>query len=303
MKYFKKFDTHTQYQSYIISSEKQLPNVSYCKEQNELHFNPYFLPILFCNYDPGTEEIETLICNKEELGDLTTKFKKIIQKGSVDDPYYEREYSISQLNEDNGYIHNLAPYNADFYFIFKNENIIPDNAFDGCSSIINITIPKGIEQINSYAFSSCSFTNVQIPNTVRIVDEYAFSRCERLEIVTLSSAMTQISSGLFEGCIKLQNIKIPNNITKIGTSAFAGCTELMSINIPSSVTEIGDNVFANCTQLQYAVFNSSTPPTVGTTIFKYPHENFIIYVPTGCVAAYESVFNGYTIQENPGDII
>ena len=42
MKYLKKFDTHSDYQTYISGSSKILPNVSYCKTQNEVHYNPSF---------------------------------------------------------------------------------------------------------------------------------------------------------------------------------------------------------------------------------------------------------------------
>jgi len=39
MKYTKKFNTHTNYNTYITGNNKVLPNVSYCKEEKELHYN------------------------------------------------------------------------------------------------------------------------------------------------------------------------------------------------------------------------------------------------------------------------
>ena len=38
--YLKKFNSHTNYEAYINSSDKLLPNVSYCKLGDELHYNP-----------------------------------------------------------------------------------------------------------------------------------------------------------------------------------------------------------------------------------------------------------------------
>ena len=38
-KYLRKFDTHSEYEEYINSQDKLLPNVSYCEDQKELHYN------------------------------------------------------------------------------------------------------------------------------------------------------------------------------------------------------------------------------------------------------------------------
>ena len=39
MKYLKKFDTHSDYQTYITGQSKELPNVSLCVQENEVHYN------------------------------------------------------------------------------------------------------------------------------------------------------------------------------------------------------------------------------------------------------------------------
>lgn len=43
-KYIKKFDTHAEYSTYINSQDKILPNVSYCEDNNEVHYTPYTPP-------------------------------------------------------------------------------------------------------------------------------------------------------------------------------------------------------------------------------------------------------------------
>jgi len=47
MKYIKKFDRHADYEAYINGGGAVLPNVSYCVDLNEVHFNKYTPP-----YDP-----------------------------------------------------------------------------------------------------------------------------------------------------------------------------------------------------------------------------------------------------------
>ena len=43
-KYLKKFDTHTQYETYIEGENVILPNVSYCNDNKDVHYNP--LPLI-----------------------------------------------------------------------------------------------------------------------------------------------------------------------------------------------------------------------------------------------------------------
>lgn len=40
MKYLKKFDQHTNYETFMDSQDLIYPNVSYCVDRNEVHFNP-----------------------------------------------------------------------------------------------------------------------------------------------------------------------------------------------------------------------------------------------------------------------
>ena len=44
MKYLKKFETHTAYQTYKDSDDYITPNVSYCVDQNEVHYEKYYDP-------------------------------------------------------------------------------------------------------------------------------------------------------------------------------------------------------------------------------------------------------------------
>ena len=39
--YLKKFENHTQYETYTASTEFITPNVSLCEQENEVHYNPY----------------------------------------------------------------------------------------------------------------------------------------------------------------------------------------------------------------------------------------------------------------------
>ena len=45
-KYLKKFENHTQYETYINGDNVSLPNVSLCVQQDEVHYNPK-IPVLY----------------------------------------------------------------------------------------------------------------------------------------------------------------------------------------------------------------------------------------------------------------
>ena len=42
--YLKLFETHTEYQTYEQSGDMIKPNVSYCEDNNDVHYNPYVDP-------------------------------------------------------------------------------------------------------------------------------------------------------------------------------------------------------------------------------------------------------------------
>lgn len=43
-KYIKLFETHSAYNAYITGQDAILPNVSYCEDNNEVHYNPFVPP-------------------------------------------------------------------------------------------------------------------------------------------------------------------------------------------------------------------------------------------------------------------
>ena len=127
---------------------------------------------------------------------------------------------------------------------------IGDCAFDGCSSLTSITIPKRVTSIGEAAFSGCSsLTSITIPNSVTSIGESAFSGCESLTSITIPKRVTSIGDCAFYGCESLTSITIPKRVTSIGEAAFYGCSSLTSINIPDSVTSIGEHALDGCKSL------------------------------------------------------
>ena len=145
------------------------------------------------------------------------------------------------------------------------------NMFIGCSNMVSVIIPDGVQDI-SRAFENCSgLTTVDIPNTVNNISyafcrcislkrlniptcvtniDHAFSGCKSLETVNIPNSITTIADYTFNGCESLSNIEIPNSVTSIGMYAFYGCIGLESLIIPSGVTNIGHTAFGNCLSIK-----------------------------------------------------
>ena len=80
-------------------------------------------------------------------------------------------------------------------------------AFEGCTSLVSVSIPDGVTKIGGGAFEGCtSLASVSIP-----------------------AGVTKIGREAFAGCTSLTSVSIPVGVTEIGREAFAGCTSLKEI--------------------------------------------------------------------------
>jgi hypothetical protein len=104
---------------------------------------------------------------------------------------------------------------------------IGKSAFDGCSSLTNITIPDGVTSIGYSAFNGCkSLTSIMIPDSVTSIGEHAFHDCKSLTSITIPDSVTSIGECAFDNCSSLTSITIPDSVTSIEWHAFDKSTIL-----------------------------------------------------------------------------
>ena len=140
-----------------------------------------------------------------------------------------------------------------FYCFMKLETVtIPDNsklkyvytsAFEKCTLLKSINLPKGLESIYSRAFISCSnLTNLTLPSTLTRIDETAFSAGPRFKNneLTVPKGVTTITSRSFDNIKDLKTINVENGVTTIEKYAFADNDSLTRVNLPSSIASVAN---------------------------------------------------------------
>ena len=182
---------------------------------------------------------------------------------------------------------------------------IGSKTFYGCYSLASITIPDNVISISSYAFQNCySLASIAIPDGVTSIDSSTFQNCYSLASITIPDGVTSIGISAFNACYSLASITITDRVTSIGGSAFLNCYSLASIAIPDRVTSIGSSAFLNCYGMAEYHLKPTTPPTLSNTnAFQNIPSDCVIYVPQGCLEAYQNATNWATyaskMQEEP----
>lgn len=85
---------------------------------------------------------------------------------------------------------------------------------------------------------------ITVPDGVTEIGSYAFSRCAGITSVKLPDSVERIRNGAFGDCTALASVNIPSSVTEIDGYAFQGCTSLETLDIPETVTDFGQYVFS-----------------------------------------------------------
>lgn len=124
----------------------------------------------------------------------------------------------------------------------NNITVIPDYAFENCSSLTNINIPTSLVQIRANAFSQTALKEFIAPESLKEIWLYAFKDAKELRNVELKN-VTEIGDMVFENCEKLESIVIPETLEEIGASVFGGCSSLQDIDLPNKPLSLDHNTF------------------------------------------------------------
>lgn len=178
------------------------------------------------------------------------------------------------------------------------------SAFMG-NNLLSVSLPGSLTMLPKSLFSACgALDNVIIPGGVTSLELSTFYKAAALQYADIPADVTSIGSSAFEGCTILRRVTIPDGVIAIAARAFASCKALIQVTIPESITSIDSYAFYFCTCAQEYHLLPTTPPTLAaTSAFNSIPSDCIIYVPAGCLEAYQSATNWATyadyMQEEP----
>jgi hypothetical protein len=135
-------------------------------------------------------------------------------------------------------------------FMFK----LARSAFKGCTSLTSIVLPEGLEVIGAEAFAETGLVEIVIPETIVMIGDFnerSDSDKER------RGESTWRYGAVFANCTSLKKVVFESVVSDIIAEAFIGCTALEEVVFANGWTTISDGMFSGCTSL-----NIDIPDTV-----------------------------------------
>ncbi|MBR4324328.1 MAG: leucine-rich repeat protein [Bacteroidales bacterium] len=207
------------------------------------------------------------------------------------------------------------------YMIKDGTQMICAHAFNGCSSLQQITIPNSVTSIGDCAFCCCSsLQQITIPNSITSIGDSAFIWCSSLRQITIPKSITNIGNNPFANCPLLtlesqsfrfivekgffidrqeQNIITYiggidtsfDSVRSIGDFYLVECKPLQHIIIPNSVTSVGDSAFWGCSSIQQITIPNSVT-SIGVSAFNGCSFLQQITLPNSITSIGDSAFCG-----------
>ena len=113
--------------------------------------------------------------------------------------------------------------------------------------IKTLTLPEGVEVIESSAFEASSLKNIVLPSTLREVQDRAFYQSSLSGTLELGDNVDKLGDNAFGGC-KITLLKI-GSVKNLGKNVFAENTRLLSCEFGNFVGTISKDMFAGCIKL------------------------------------------------------
>lgn len=259
---------------------------------------------IFSTVGNAVRDIWTTVCQMLRRIDPATKKKVLIGAGGTvalglivwlivsltsNSGYTNAKYFTYATNADGtlvimSYTGDSATVNIPPKISGSEVTAIGDGAFSGSSAQI-ITVPEGVTDIASNAFSGCErLSEVNLPASVVTIgsafdsspnlaainiaegnesfvsfdgvlynaDASSLIRCPegKTETVTLPDSCVTIEAGAFRNCAVLTEAVLNDGLQRIGGSAFAGCSSIDIAGLPESLVFIGTSAFKDCEMLK-----------------------------------------------------
>ena len=230
MIYLNNFDTHASYEEKLNVGgiDFKIPNVSYCNDVKDVHFNPYNLIKFYVGEVTGTTPQTVSIYT-----DATNHIDVTVSEGN-------KWYSYL-LPKDKGF-HKIRGNSVKKVVVKADidnysQDIIPNSVVEASFKGSNTSKVTNMNSMFSNCYSLTSL-NLRSFNTSNVTSmEWMFMACSGLESLDLNGWNTSkvTSMGyMFSGCTSLTSLDLSGwNTSKVtfATSMFEGCSALKEIKM------------------------------------------------------------------------
>lgn len=192
---------------------------------------------------------------------------------------------------------------------------IKNSCFANCSHLKNIVFDKDVMHINGAFDFHRELESVELSpdnKNFRIIDGcmvnaknthlILYVQHENTMRLVVPAGVKRICGAAFQGKQILKEIVLPDSLQYIGSGAFC-CTSIEEIHIPSNVSLISGHFMPRT--LKNIYFHSPTPPDMkGKNMFLsqiLAHDDFVIFIPKGCMKSYLEKFERYKIFVQEAD--
>lgn len=322
--YIKLFNTHAEYIAYINGEDSIFPNISYCEDNEEVHYNPSEESVRhFISIDklPGD-------CCDEDTGELLPYDYEISEEDYIVNHYLPlvRDPNYSDVYE---YVGEYM-YNSNKYYMWEiipGENgIVPTYILTTQKSFQGQTVRDNIQNRNCPVYVGLDY-DLEIYKERQdytaqhkiIFDEWKISNAEdEKSVITTKFNITDVNNPTkllteetyiyYFNKMEIDGIVQPNIINDyqfdtIGehiikytlknpkdlSHIFNNCYHLTSVVIPNSVTTIGQSAFSGCSGLTSVVIPNSVI-SIGNNAFDYCRSLTSLTIPDSVTSIGEYAF-------------
>lgn len=166
-----------------------------------------------------------------------------------------------------------------------------------------VILPEGLALIYYGSFQNDSnLERVVLPKSLQYLDSYVFSSCHNLTDINLGELddLYHIGYGVFSYS-GITSVDLPRNVQNIGSDAFNYCSNLnlRSITLPASVSQLDNNAFQSQNLEVLSAFSVMPPASSSSSPFyQVVQSNCYISIPASSYEDYLSApfFSGFVAQ-------
>ena len=311
-KYLKLFETHSEYQTYINGQDAILPNVSYCEDNNDVHYNPWTWAEAYLTTVAREDGTISFNIWKSMGTDMITSISYSTDNGETWTTTTNQDNKTEHLVIDvdvntgdkvlwKGIATQIGYYDEDYYGDSVGSFFSSDCEFDAKGNVMSLLYGdnyKGQTILEEEGAICCLFSDYDGENTCGIVNAKDLS----LPAITLATSCYQ---NMFSDCTSLVTApELPATTLAQGcySNMFDGCTSLTTAPVLSATT-LADgcygSMFQGCTSLVTAPVLSATTLALRCYSYMFQGCTSLVNVPqlpvtTLANSCYQNMFSGCT---------